>query len=464
MSTEALARKHESFLVRIRRFGYLINFAALGVLSLYPLAYTLMTEGTQTKFALFGIILLALNAGLWALSPQSFWARCVMALSGVAQVSAIVAMASGQPMQIDGHMFYFAWLAILVLMVDWKSILAAAGLTALHHIGFNFLLPHLVFPNGGSFIRVVIHAVAVVVETGALVWFTFTLEKMLNELYRFGRVFADAAESLNLAVKLEGDPATEVGSMAKAANALLSKIHDAMKDILASSDSLARESRALDDAGNAVLSRSNAQVEAAEAIAATMNDSAQQVAAMSQVSQTANQRAASLREESLKLKEVLEKLERNSEEIDHTSTEITAISEQTNLLALNASIEAARAGDAGRGFAVVADEVRTLAGNANNSAGSISQRVVELKQSIELARTAIVQMSSNIEEMYEINARVNQNVQSQAAAIEEVSRTAESFKHQLSEVVNDLGRSAKASAVVSKESGMLREKTGLFRL
>lgn len=54
-------------------------------------------------------------------------------------------------------------------------------------------------------------------------------------------------------------------------------------------------------------------------------------------------------------------LEGQTEKINDFVMVVSDIAEQTNLLALNAAIEAARAGDQGRGFAVVAEEVRKLA-------------------------------------------------------------------------------------------------------
>ncbi|NYT39309.1 hypothetical protein HZY97_00935 [Sphingomonas sp. R-74633] len=63
--------------------------------------------------------------------------------------------------------------------------------------------------------------------------------------------------------------------------------------------------------------------------------------------------------------------------IESVITLISGVAYQTKLLALNASIEAARAGDSGRGFAIVAQEVRTLADQAAEATGGVTQTIRE---------------------------------------------------------------------------------------
>lgn len=51
---------------------------------------------------------------------------------------------------------------------DWRAIIAAATVTALHHLLLNFTIPFAMFPEGADFLRVVLHAVVVISEVGAL--------------------------------------------------------------------------------------------------------------------------------------------------------------------------------------------------------------------------------------------------------------------------------------------------------
>src|SRR5690606_10345126 len=96
---------------------------------------------------------------------------------------------------IDLHMYFFAALALLAAFCDWQTLLVAAAAVALHHLGLNFLYAAAVFPDGADFLRVVLHAVVVVIETAALVWVTF----------RLTQAFAGAEEALSRAQAAEAE-------------------------------------------------------------------------------------------------------------------------------------------------------------------------------------------------------------------------------------------------------------------
>ena len=90
-----------------------------------------------------------------------------VALAG--QTSILVFLFSGHPWQVEMHFYYFAVLAMLSGFCDWPVLVAAAGLIAVHHLSLNFVLPDAVYPGGSNFLRVVVHAVVVVIETAMLI-------------------------------------------------------------------------------------------------------------------------------------------------------------------------------------------------------------------------------------------------------------------------------------------------------
>lgn len=122
---------------------------------------------------------------------------------------------------------------------------------------------------------------------------------------------------------------------------------------------------------------------------------------------------------------------------------IQGVADQTNLLALNAAIEAARAGTAGLGFSVVADEVRKLAEHTKDSVKSIVTTVAELqgeisvlsvalndsirqlkegKQLIDGAKSAIVNIHTNVGAITKETNQIAEIYEEQAATIEEFSQ------------------------------------------
>lgn len=239
-----------------------------------------------------------------------------------------------------------------------------------------------------------------------------------------------AIESGDLTARVEHSGKDEVSAMAKAINATLDQLREAMTKIGTSVRALSTRSGQLND----ISSKLDDASANASAMTTELSATAQQVSAsiqsvsagIEEFSAGANEIAKSTGDAAVMGREAMEQarsaektmgeLTKASQQIGSIIAVIEAITEQTKLLALNATIEAARAGDAGRGFAVVANEVKTLATKTATAAGDIRAQVDAIRRGSSSVSSAITAVATTI-------AKVNDFQQSIAGAVEEQAAT-----------------------------------------
>ncbi|MCF4098698.1 methyl-accepting chemotaxis protein [Maritalea mediterranea] len=133
--------------------------------------------GMGAGLALVGLVFLA---GMFFWNRRSSAFRYLAVTVMMAQVIALLIAAQGHPYQIDMHMTFFAALALCALLYDFRAILVGAAVVAVHHLGLGLTLDSLVFYGGGSFGRVLLHAVVLIFEALALVWMTWNTTRLLD--------------------------------------------------------------------------------------------------------------------------------------------------------------------------------------------------------------------------------------------------------------------------------------------
>ena len=347
------------------------------------------------------------------------------------------------------------------------------------------------------------YGLAIVVS---LVLAFFIVNSITRPLERMRRAIVQVAEDNDFTLRAEVSGGDEAGQTAQAFNELLSKVQQSLHNVLGTAARISQVAGTASATSDRVSDASLKQSESASAMAAAIEQLTVSVsmiggnmrdvlARSSESGDAANAGAAMILKSAQEMDQIAGTVDRAGRTIDALGEQTKRISvvvqviqdvaDQTNLLALNAAIEAARAGEQGRGFAVVADEVRKLAERTRKSTSEIGETIGAMQQA---ASNAVSEMESVMHQVAggkalseqvsgcmatiqsgagRVTAAINEisdALGEQGSATQDISRQVEAVAHMSEENTRSSGETARVSRELDELSASLLSAVKLFHV
>ena len=432
--------------------------------------------GQGATALLVGGLLSALAAAAALLAAGSTAARLVLAACLMGMTALHIQLSRGT---LEFHFGVFVTLALLLVYRDWRPILLAAALIAVHHVAFDRLQAAgvgvycLAQPD---FMKVVLHAGYVVVQTGFELWMAVLMRQAANTGDELGRIVNHLGSGDELALDVEHlalrTPLARSlqQSLLRLSQALLSvrhsvgSIHMASGEIASGNSDLSQ--RTENTAGNLQQTAS-----AMEELTQTLRQSADAAALAQQLASAAvasAQRGGSVMQQVVSNMDGISQASRRIADIIGT---IDGIAFQTNILALNAAVEAARAGEQGRGFAVVAGEVRSLAQRSAEAAreikGLIGDSVGQVQSGSQLVQDAgrsMADIVAGIQRVSDTISEITAAASEQSLGIGQVNQAVTQLDGMTQQNSALVEQSAAAAESLKVQAGQLAQVIAQFKL
>ena len=421
-------------------------------------------------------VLLLTAFGVHALRPGSGLSRTVISQAAAASVALQIHLGHGM---LEFHFGVFVLLALVLVYRDWRVIVGVAAFFAVHHVGFDRLQAwgfELYCTPKPDFLKIVMHAAYVVVQTALEVY----LALMLHRMARQGEELQALIESVDVDGKLNLGVASAQARTpgGRRFTGLLASIAQVVATVRGAAQSIDVASADIARGGNDLSRRTEEAASSLQQTAASMEQLTATVHRSAQSARQASDKATSAAGAASRGSEVVTQVVSTMGEIRNASHRIAdiigvidGIAFQTNLLALNAAVEAARAGDQGRGFAVVAGEVRALAQRSAEAAREIKSLIGNSVDRVEAGATLVAEAGSamhhllaSVREVSDIITHTSNASAEQSVGLGQIHEAVTQLDEMTQQNAALVEESTVAAEAMHRQAGELAQAVAVFSL
>lgn len=163
------------------------------------------------------------------------FAPMLSAVGLIGQAIAFSAAFSGHPWQLDSHMLFFALMAALVVLIDVRALLVAAGVVVVHHLSLSIVLPSLIYPDAGllpNIARTLFHGVILAAETAALIFVVLVRQRFRADSEQQAKARNEALQQAEIAKQASEAALADAEAQKDQLSAVVAKAEAAEKDAI----------------------------------------------------------------------------------------------------------------------------------------------------------------------------------------------------------------------------------------